>query len=146
MISADYVVGLTDGEGCFYVLIKPYRNKRGGGLVQLNFHLKLQSEDKPLLDMVQKFLQCGNVYYQHETRLNHTTCYRYTVNSHRDILGVIVPFFKANRLQTESKRRNFHIFANIAQLVADGKHLTAAGLELIRELKSKMNRRTRVVR
>ena len=39
-----------------------------------------------------------------------------------------------------------HIFANIAQLVSDGKHLTAAGLELIRELKSKMNRRTRVVR
>ncbi len=146
MITADYVVGLTDGEGCFYVLIKSTRNKRGGGLVQLNFHIKLQSEDKSLLDDVQKFFRCGNVYYQNENRLNHTSCYRYTVNSHRDILGVIAPFFKANRLQTVSKRRNFHIFANIAQLVADGQHRTSAGLELIRELKSKMNRRTRVVR
>jgi hypothetical protein len=146
MISADYVVGLTDGEGCFYVLIKPPFNKNGGAVVILNFHIKLQSEDKPLLDKVQKFFGCGNVYYQHEKRLNHTTCYRFTVNSHRDLLGVIIPFFKTYRLETVSKRRNFHIFANIAQLVSDGLHHTTAGLELIRELKSKMNHRTRVVR
>ena len=98
MVSADYIVGLTDGEGCFYVLIKPVHNKYGGALVQLNFHLKLQAEDKPLLMAIKKFLQCGNVYYQNEKRANHTTCYRYTVNSHRDIIGKIIPFFQANVL------------------------------------------------
>ena len=56
MISAEYVVGLTDGEGCFYVLIKPPYNKNGGGLVQLNFHIKMQAEDKPLLYEVKKII------------------------------------------------------------------------------------------
>lgn len=146
MISADYIVGLTDGEGCFYVLIKPPFNKNGGAIVQLSFFIKLQSQDKDLLDRVQKFFGCGKVYFQNETRVNHTTCYRYTVNSHRDILGVIVPFFKEHRLWSSSKKRSFHIFANIAQMIAASQHKSAKGLELIRELKSKMNHRTRVVR
>ncbi len=146
MITAEYIVGLTDGEGCFYVLVKPPFNKNGGGLVQLNFHIKLQSEDKILLDKVKAFLNCGNVYYQNERRLNHVTCYRYTVNSHRDIIGRIIPFFRTHRLQSATKQRNFTYFCKIAELVGDGKHHSADGLEQIRELKSQMNHRTRVVR
>ena len=42
-VSADYIVGLTDGEGCFYVVLKKPFNKNGGARVQLNFFIKVQS-------------------------------------------------------------------------------------------------------
>ena len=142
MISEDYVVGLTDGEGCFYVCIRPPYNKNGGAMVQLTFHIKMKAEDKPLLGKIKNILNCGNVYFQHETRPNHTQCYRYTVNSHRDVLGKIIPFFKKHPLKS-AKSKDFKIFCKIAELVHQGQHHTNKGIERIRQLKSQMNRRGR---
>ena len=146
LVSADYVVGLTDGEGCFYVLIRPPYNKQGGAIVQLNFFIKVQECDKRMLDMVCNTLGCGAVYFQAETRANHAQCYRYTVNSHRDIINIIIPFFKKYSLRSYSKQKNFLLFCRIAKLVRQGVHHTAVGVERIRFLKSQINLRTRVVR
>ena len=110
MVSADYVVGLTDGEGCFYALIKSPFNNHGGAIVQLQFFIKVQARDRPVLDKVRQRIGCGAVYFQAETRANHAQCYRYTVNSHRDIVGVIIPFFRAHPLQSPSKKKSFEIF------------------------------------
>ncbi len=146
MVSADYIVGLTDGEGCFYVLVKPPFNRQGGAMVQLSFLIKVQAQDKEMLEKVRDALGCGAVYYQHETRTNHAQCYRYTVNSHRDVLGTIIPFFKAHQLQGNSKQKNFELFCEIAKAVENGAHHTRDGLRRIIALKSQMNRRARVVR
>ncbi|OGE86184.1 MAG: hypothetical protein A3J48_00835 [Candidatus Doudnabacteria bacterium RIFCSPHIGHO2_02_FULL_46_11] len=146
IISADYITGLTDGEGCFYVLVRPPYNHSGGALVQLKFFIKMQAQDKKLLDEVQKFLGCGAVYFQHETRANHAQCYRYTVHSYRDIMGTIIPFFLEHALHTQSKQKSFAIFCKIAELVSKGEHHHQKGIELIKQLKSQMNHRTRVVR
>jgi len=145
-VSADYIVGLTDGEGCFYALIKPPFNKKGGALVQLNFFIKVQECDKKVLDKVCNTLGCGAVYFQAETRANHAQCYRYTVNSHKDIMNVIIPFFQKHPLHSHSKQKNFLLFCRIAKLVKRGVHHTSKGIGRIRQLKSKMNLRTRVVR
>lgn len=145
-VNVDYIVGLTDGEGCFYVLIKPPFNKKGGALVQLNFFIKVQESDKKVLDKVCNTLGCGAVYFQAETRVNHAQCYRYTVNSHKDIMKVVIPFFKKHSLQSYSKQKNFLLFCRITELVKKGVHHNAQGIERIRQLKSKMNLRTRVVR
>lgn len=145
LISADYIVGLTNGEGCFYVNVRPPYNKNGGGIVALNFHIKVKEEDRRLLEKVRDSLGCGGVYFQHETRKNHTQCYRYTVNSHRDILGNIIPFFQKHRLQS-SKIRDFERFCEIAALVAQGTHHISDGITEIRAIKSTMNQRTRPVR
>ena len=145
-VSADYIVGLTDGEGCFYCLVKPPFNKNGGGIVQLSFLIKVQAEDKEILDKVKNSLGCGAVYFQRETRPNHAQCYRYTVNSHRDILENIIPFFRAHPLQGKTKKKNFEIFCKVAKAVKDGKHHTGPGIRLIKNLKQQMNSRTRVVR
>ncbi|MBI4812241.1 LAGLIDADG family homing endonuclease [Candidatus Falkowbacteria bacterium] len=146
VVSADYIVGLTDGEGCFYVLVRPPFSRQGGGMVQLSFLIKVQEQDKAMLEKVKNSLRCGSVYYQHETRANHAQCYRYTVNSHRDIIGIIIPFFQQHPLQGYSKQKNFDIFCQIAQLVQNGVHHTRAGIEQIRALKAQMNHRARVVR
>ena len=146
MVSADYIVGLTDGEGCFYVLIKSPLNKDGGGRITLNFYIKVQEQDKGMLDKVRNALDCGSVYFQAESRTNHSQCYRYTVNTHQAILAVIIPFFRKHPLQSRSKRKNFELFYKIAKLVEKGKHHSKSGLDRIRLLKSRMNLRTRVAR
>ena len=142
VISPDYIVGLTDGEGCFYVLVRPPYNRNGGAMVQLNFFIKVKQRDKEILEKVRDTLDCGAVYFQHETRVNHTQCYRYTVNSHRDIFGKIIPFFQKYPLQTNSKQRTFRIFCAIAELVRKGEHHIKEGIERIQQLKKEMNRRT----
>jgi len=145
-VSADYIVGLTDGEGCFYVLVRPPFNRKGGALVQLNFYIKVQERDKSLLEKIKNSLECGSVYFQHETRSNHTQCYRYTVNTHRDIFAKIIPFFREHPLESNSKCRSFEIFCKIAELVREGKHHEKKGIQQIQKLKAQMNIRTRVVR
>lgn len=141
-VSNDYVVGLTDGEGCFYVNVWKSKAYRAGAGVQLHFHLKMQERDKALLEQVKNTIGCGAVYFQKEQRANHCQCYRYTVSAQQDILSTIIPFFKKYPLQSASKRANFKIFCQIAKLVSQGKHLTPEGLTKIRTLKARMNQKT----
>ncbi|HRH55834.1 MAG TPA: LAGLIDADG family homing endonuclease [Candidatus Paceibacterota bacterium] len=141
-VSNEYVVGLTDGEGCFYVNIWKSPAYRAGAAVQLHFHLKMQERDRDLLEMVRNTIGCGAVYFQKEKRANHCQCYRYTVSAKRDILNTLIPFFKRYPLQSASKRANFELFCEIAALVKEQKHLTKEGLEMIRALKQRMNVKT----
>jgi len=141
-VSEDYIVGLTDGEGCFYVNVWKSSAYRAGSGVQLHFHIKMQEKDRGLLEKIRSTLGCGAVYFQKEQRVNHTQCYRYTVSAQRDIFSTIIPFFKRNRLQSSSKQKSFEIFCQIAQLVERGKHLTPSGVRKIRTLKEKMNQKT----
>ena len=62
-LSADYIVGLTDGEGCFYVGTRPVsitHNSR----VEMHFYIKLREDELSLLRKVQEFFGCGGIYYQ----------------------------------------------------------------------------------
>src|SRR3989344_2449270 len=142
IVSKDYVVGLTDGEGCFYINIWKSSAYKAGVGVQLHFHLKMQEKDKSLLESVRETLGCGAVYFQKEQRQNHCQCYRYTVSSQRDILQKIIPFFQQNPLQSASKSKNFRIFSQVASLVKEGKHLRKSGVKQIRRLKAQMNKKT----
>ncbi len=141
-VPAEYVVGITDGEGCFYVNISESAAYRMGWQVQLHFHLKLQEADKDLLWKIRNTLDCGNVYYQKETRSNHAQCYRYTVSSQKDIFEKVIPFFKKYPLQSTSKLKSFTFFCRIADLVREKQHLMPGGVEQIRVLKEQMNKRT----
>ena len=141
-IASDYIVGLTDGEGCFYVNKSNLKSYTSGVRIQLHFHLKLRECDKEILEKIRDTLGCGGVYFQKEKRLNHTPCYRYTVASQQDIFDTIIPFFKNNPLQTASKQKSFDLFCKIAELIKMKKHLTKEGIEEIISLKQTMNHRT----
>lgn len=142
IVSEEYVVGLTDGEGCFYVNVWKSSAYTVGYGVQMHFHLKMQEKDRPLLEKVKNTLGCGAVYFQKEQRKNHCQCYRYTVSSQKDILKVLIPFFKKYPLQSVSKKRSFVIFCKIAALVEKGAHQTERGIKSIKKLKSQMNQKT----
>jgi len=141
-VAKEYVVGLTDGEGCFYVNMGASDAYRSGTRVQMHFHLKMQEKDRELLEKVRNTLECGSVYFQKEQRRNHTQCYRYTVSAQRDIFGKVIPFFRQYPLQSSSKRKSFNIFCQIARLLKKRAHLTETGVKRIRHLKSQMNQKT----
>lgn len=142
IVDNSYVVGLTDGEGCFYVQVRKSSAYKAGHTVHLHFHIKMQERDKELLDRIKNTIGCGAVYLQKEARTNHCQCYRYTVSAQKDILGVVIPFFKKYPLQTATKRYNFKLFCQIADLVEQKHHLTVDGIEKIRSIKILMNRKT----
>lgn len=141
-VGKEYVVGLTDGEGCFFVNIWKNPAYRAGSQVQTHFHIKMQERDRELLERVRDTLECGEVYFQKEVRSNHCQCYRYTVSARRDIVQKLIPFFKQYPLQSATKRANFTLFCKVVDLLEKDVHKTAEGIEVIRALKKQMNQRT----
>ncbi|MBU4274817.1 LAGLIDADG family homing endonuclease [Patescibacteria group bacterium] len=82
MLSADYIVGITDGEGSFTVYPRPPGGSRGGKSYKMECHyyLKLQEDDLIILKKIKEFFGCGTIYFQRDKRENHTDCYRYEIN------------------------------------------------------------------
>jgi len=147
MLSADYVVGLTDGEGCFYVNIRPPDKRwfRASPNVATHFYIKMREDERHLLEELKDFFGCGAVYHQKDKRRNHRSCYRYEINSQRDVHNVLIPFFDAHPLRSE-KQKNYEVFRRVAILVKERKHRDSDGLNLIKRLKSQMNLGARPVR
>ena len=140
MISSDYIIGLVDGEGSFYVRINTDLKRRNK--IEFKFSVKLRHQDKEILDKLTQFFGCGKVYLQKDSRPNHTDCYRFEVNRKEDIFNKIIPFFLRYPLQSVSKHKSFKVFCEIARLVEKRAHLTKKGIEKIRLLKSQMNQKT----
>ena len=141
IIANEYIVGLTDGEGCFHVNMGKYPAYKSGIRVQMHFYIKMQEKDRPLLEKIKNTLQCGEVYFQKEKRVNHCQCYRYTVSSQKEILNNIIPFFTKYPLQSVTKQKSFEAFCKIANLVKKGEHLNKNGIRKIQLLKSRMNKK-----
>lgn len=143
-LSEDYIVGLTDGEGCFYVEVRPptiTSNTR----IEMHFFIKMREDELPLLKKVQEFFGCGGVYYQKEYRVNQRNCYRFGVTAQKDLHEKIVPFFDKHSLKSQ-KLKNYLLFRQIALMVKNKEHKVGGGLEKIRLLKSQMNNGARWMR
>ena len=140
-LKPDYIVGLVDGEGSFTVYIrdpnKPSKTRRV--TVEPKFYIKLIERDKKVLDSLQKFFGCGTIYFQRDNRPNHQQCYRYEVFNRRDILEIIIPFFKKHTLKFPSKSYDFTIFCEIMESVSRGEHLGEKGLRKLFQLKQRMH-------
>lgn len=112
MLSNEYVVGLVDGEGSFYVRLN--QDERRRNKVELKFSLKLRHQDKEILEQLKQFFNCGEIYIQWDNRKNHTDCYRFEVNNRKDIIEKIIPFFVENSPKIQSRKRDFELFKQIA--------------------------------
>jgi hypothetical protein len=148
MLSADYLVGLTDSEGCFYVHVRTHQSNSPQPRVDTHFYIKLHEVEKGLLEKAKDSFGCGAVYAQKETRANHSQCYRFEINAKRDIYNVVITFFGKHPLQSQ-KQKSFEIFKEIALMVKRREHKTPEGFKRIQELKSQMNigaRRMREIR
>lgn len=140
MLSADYIVGLTDGEGSFSVYLNP-PNKKHGSInyrVQCRYYIKMREDDLPLLEKVQRFWGCGKNYFQKEYRKNQRDNYRFEIFNYQQLKDIVVPFFQKHPL--ESKRiKDFELFCKILDLAMKKAHHTKNGLQQIKKLKKQMH-------
>ncbi|MBI2054922.1 MAG: LAGLIDADG family homing endonuclease [Candidatus Sungbacteria bacterium] len=140
MLTSDYIVGLTDGEGSFTAYIRPPMKAHGSKSyrVECHYYIKLRDDDRPLLDNVQKFFGLGAVVFQKENRPNHHHTYRFQVNNLEDLKNHIIPFFEKHPLRSK-KIRDFELFKKIITAVMKKEHHTKSGLEKIQQWKSRMH-------
>jgi len=138
MLTADYVVGLVDGEGCFAVHLNGSDRRRAK--VESRFCLKLRAEDRPLLDDLREFIGCGKVYIQRDRRPNHSLCFRFEVSKRTELWEKIVYFFQQHPPRSPSKQRDFALFRQVLVLIREEAHRTDEGMEVIARLAAEMHR------
>ena len=132
-LDAKWVVGFVDGEGCFHIGINRQPKMRMGWQVLPEFRLVQHCKDEQILKRVQLFFNCGSVGINNGDRME------FRVRGIKN-LTEIVEFFIQNPLHTK-KEKDFEKFAQVIDLMRNGKHLTKSGLCEIAQLALEMNRR-----
>ena len=132
-LDAQWIVGFTDGEGCFYVGINSHPEMTAGFQVLPEFTVVQHKRDVQVLHALKSFFGCGVV------RTNHGDRMAYRVRDIEHLASVIVPFFENHPLKT-AKEQDFLSFRKVIQFLQKKEHLTEAGIEKIRTIAARMNR------
>ena len=131
-IEPEWLTGFTDADGSFIIkLVKSQRYKLGE-TVQLVFQLAQHSRDEALLILIIEYLGCGYLYKHSENAVI------IRVINFNDIVTIIIPFFKKYKIRG-MKALDFEDWCKAAELMKEKKHLTAEGLEEIKQIKTGMN-------
>ena len=136
VISAPYVVGFTEGEGCFLVCL------RKDCRIDLRYFISQAEGNKDLLEKIQQFFQVGSVYQKSAARGRRLPAWVFEVTKRDDIYKIIIPFFKTHRL-FGYKAKSFKAFCKIAKIVKgrqDTRKLTTKELLYVQKLKWGMNK------
>lgn len=130
-LSPDWVVGFTDGEGCFQVSINKHPEMAVGYQVLPEFVIVQHERDVQVLYALKRFFGCGVVRKNNGDRW----CLRIRKLS---CLQKVCEFFTEHPLKTK-KNVEFIRFRRIIQKMLEGKHLTTEGLLEIVEIVLQMN-------
>lgn len=137
---AGWIVGFTDGEGCFSVSIFRNATTRFGWQVFPEFVITQGAKSLSALKLFKSYFECGKVFVNKRYDNHHEQLYRYCVRSVTDLRDTVIPFFKVHPLQT-AKRNDFEHFARIVEMLDKKEHLTDNGMRKIARRIQKMNRK-----
>jgi hypothetical protein len=130
-LDAQWVVGFTDGEGCFHIGMANHPEMTLGVQVLPEFVVVQHIRDVKVLQAIRTFFKCGVVRSNHGDRM----CYRVRKLEH--LVQIIIPFFEKHPLKT-LKRQDFLAFRDVVRLMTERQHLTPQGLQRIRELSGRI--------
>ena len=104
-----WIVGFTDGEGCFSV--SRFRNHTcsSGFQTLYEFVITQGEESRNAMEAIKNYFDCGNIYINHRHDNHNHDLLRYCVRRQDDLRNKIIPFFKKYRLQT-TKSAQFELF------------------------------------
>lgn len=141
MLSIDYIVGLTDGEGSFTAYVRPPRQEHQSKSwrVECHFYLKMREDELPLLKEVKKFFDCGRLSFQRDGRRNHRSCYRFEISDIANIKEKVIPLFKEHSPCSVNRKNDFKLFCRILALVERRAQQSKTGLATIIRLKARMH-------
>lgn len=138
--TIGWIIGYSDGEGCFSVSLFKNRTTKFGWQVFPEFVVAQGEKSKNSLEILRKFFKCGKIFVNNRHDNHNENLYRYCVRSRKELTEKIIPFFKENQLRT-AKKEDFKIFANIVSMMNEGVHQEMAGMKKIARLVEKMNRK-----
>jgi len=136
----NWIIGFTDGEGCFSVSLIKNSTTKSGWQVFPEFVITQGEKSLPALKEIQKYFQCGRIYVNRRQDNHREDLYRYCVRSIRELSEIIIPFFTKNSLRT-AKADDFKKFCKIMELIKSHKHLQLNGMMTIARTIQKMNRK-----
>lgn len=130
-LSADWVVGFVDGEGCFHVSLTRHPEMTSGFQVLPEFVVVQHMRDVQILQALKRFFGGGVVRPNHGDR----HCLRIRKLS---VLKTVCDFFEKHPLKTK-KNSDFQKFRRILQLMDQQQHLTKEGLLEVIDISMAMN-------
>jgi hypothetical protein len=129
----NWISGFVDGEGTFD--IKIYSSKTNVGFaVQLRFRIPQHERDFKLIELIMKYFGSGSI--EKHTRHPAVTL---VINKFSTIIEQIIPFFESHPLKSV-KFCDYLDWCNVAKIMSNKAHLTQEGLNLIRTIKSGINK------
>ena len=126
-----WLAGFSDADGCFFISIYDSPKSKLGLAIQLSYIVTQHIRDKELLEGISTYLGCGRCSLRKEAG-------DFKVVSVTDIIQKIIPFFTEFPLQGV-KRLNYNDLCAAAEIMKAKRHLTEAGLNEIKLIKSGMN-------
>nr|YP_635857.1 putative site-specific DNA endonuclease [Oltmannsiellopsis viridis]YP_635905.1 putative site-specific DNA endonuclease [Oltmannsiellopsis viridis]ABB81973.1 putative site-specific DNA endonuclease [Oltmannsiellopsis viridis]ABB82018.1 putative site-specific DNA endonuclease [Oltmannsiellopsis viridis] len=132
-LEPQWILGFTDGEGCFNVSIVRQKSMAMGFQVLADYTVVQHERDIQILHALKDYFGVGQVGRNNDTRQH------YRVRGLQPLTEAIIPFFEKHQLKTK-KRIDFIKFRRIQLMVQRGQHLTPQGLLLIDKIRQKINR------
>ena len=138
--TEGWIVGFTDGEGCFSISMFRNKTSKFGWQVFPEFVITQGKKSLPALELFQSFFGCGKLFVNKRYDNHHEHLYRYCVRSIQDLREHIIPFFRSHPLHT-AKQKDFELFADVVEMIHKREHLTEKGLKKIAQKIQRMNRK-----
>ncbi|MBI3046241.1 MAG: LAGLIDADG family homing endonuclease [Candidatus Harrisonbacteria bacterium] len=107
-ITADYIRGLIDGEGCFSFCNIPQRNRYGNKIKIPAFILGMHERDRELVEKVREYLGVKNKVYTFKPYLldgfKRGKTVRIMVRDFGELRDIIIPFFNKKLIGFKGKQ------------------------------------------
>lgn len=132
-LDPNFITGLTDAEGCFSVSV--YKNNKCakvGVSANLEFTIRMSSNEIELLKMVKLFFGCGRLYHYKDNTV------RFRIKDFSSIKNILLPHFLKYPLRG-TKYLDFLSFEEASSIFDNKKHLTEEGINKLYLLKNGMN-------
>ena len=127
-----FLAGFVEGEGSFNVSLRRKADYKVSWQVVMSFNVS--QKDPNLLYLLKQQLGCGIIKVRKVDNL-----FSLDITNPPDIIQKVIPYFQKYPVQSDSKKRNFSLFCEIAQLMEKGEHKNFIGLRKILELREKIN-------
>jgi len=132
-----YITGFSDGEASFNTSFRIRKDYLLGWKISPVFNISQKQRD--ILALIKSHLQCGTI------RLRKDGVWVYEVDNRNALKTHIIPFFEKYPFLSMKKKKDFHRFKKIIQVLDRHKSTTLADLQeicqLIDDIESKSSRK-----
>ena len=134
----NWIVGFTDGEGCFSVSFIKNQTTKSGWQIFPEFVITQGKRSFSALKIYRNFFKCGKIFINKRYDNHRENIYRFCIRSIDELQKKVIPFFANHKLKT-AKKKDFELFSRIVKMIYKKKHLSKSGASKIAKMIEKMN-------